>query len=105
MPLSDAIMRGLPVAALPVRDEIPFASVRKWSALAFDTAQLRGVYLFGAIEMLAPYLPADTTAPTSALMQQLQAWSDQGLRVLLFAGNDTTVTLHDAQGEIRGACL
>lgn len=97
---SDALRRGLTADALAVVDEIPFASARKWSALAFDSAVLHGVYVLGAVEMVAPYLPRDTTSPDSALMQQVQAWSDQGLRVLVFAANPAVTTLHDAQGEI-----
>lgn len=97
---SDALMRGMPADALPVVGEIPFASARKWSALAFDTPPLRGVYVLGAVEMVAPYLPKETTLPDSAVMQQVQTWSDQGLRVLVFAANTTTTTMHDAQGDI-----
>ncbi len=97
---SDALMRGMPAEAVPVVGEIPFASARKWSALAFDSADLRGVYVLGAVEMVAPYLPKETTLPESPVMQQVQTWSDQGLRVLVFAGNTTTTTMHDAQGEI-----
>lgn len=76
-----------------ILDEISFASVRKWSALAFES----GVYVMGAIEMLASYLPADATAPDSALQQQAKAWSERGLRVLLFAANMETTTLHDGE--------
>jgi len=96
---SDAIMAGVGGEQRPVADEVPFASARKWSAVAFDDPQRRGVYALGAIEMLAPYLPPDTTAPESPLAQQMRAWSAQGLRVLLFAYNPDVTTLHDAQGQ------
>src|SRR5262249_45280167 len=55
--------------------------------------------VLGAIEMLKSYLPAETVAPESPLSQQTQAWSAQGLRVLLFAYNPDAITLHDAQGQ------
>jgi cation-transporting ATPase E len=79
---------------LPV-DEIPFASARKWSALAFDDAQGRGVFVLGALEMLKDYL---VEHDARALTQQVQAWSEEGLRVLLFAYNPDTTMLHDDAG-------
>ncbi|MCB9120461.1 MAG: HAD-IC family P-type ATPase [Caldilineaceae bacterium] len=77
-------------------DEVPFASALKWSALAFDDAAngMRGVYVLGALEMLQGRLTIDDAA-----RQQVQAWSDAGLRVLVFAGAPDSMTLHDAQGE------
>lgn len=84
---------------LPVADEVPFASARKWSAVAFDQAQRHGVYVLGAVEMLTPYLPPAATAPDSPLATQMQAWSAQGLRVVLFAANPDVTTLHDADGQ------
>ncbi|CAN5766510.1 HAD-IC family P-type ATPase [soil metagenome] len=78
-----------------VVDEIAFASVRKWSALAFNDPTGQGVFVLGALEILQAYLPAaDTT-----LTEQVQAWSDQGLRVLIFAHNPAVTILHDAHGE------
>ncbi|MCL4858558.1 MAG: HAD-IC family P-type ATPase [Caldilineaceae bacterium] len=97
---SEAILKGLPGIARPVADEVPFNSARKWSALAFDDAgdaqrpPLKGVYVLGALEMLQEHFAADPVA-----VQQLQAWSNSGLRVLVFAGNATATTLHDAAGE------
>jgi hypothetical protein len=40
-------------------------------------------------------LPPDTITATSPLSQQAQAWSDQGLRVLLFAYNPEVTRLHN----------
>ena len=42
-------------------------------------------------QALAPY--------ATLLIEQTQSWSEQGLRVLLFAGNLDVTTLHDATGE------
>jgi cation-transporting ATPase E len=82
-------------------DEVHFVSVRKWSALAFadhdSEDNRRGVFVLGAPEMLQPHLAADVE--TASLTQQAQVWSEQGLRVLLFAYNPAATTLHDAGGE------
>lgn len=77
-----------------VVDEVPFSSARKWSGLAFDDPAMRGVYVLGALEMVQAHLANDDVA-----QQQLQQWSDAGLRVLIFAHNPDVTTLHDANGE------
>lgn len=78
---SEALAAGFTGAVQPIMAEVPFASARKWSALSFAD----GVYALGAIEVLAAYLPETAVAADSPLMQQAQSWSDDGLRVLLFA--------------------
>jgi cation-transporting ATPase E len=98
---SAAIMEGVAGEQRAILDEVPFASARKWSAVAFDRPERRGVYVLGAIEMLAPYLLPETLAPDGPLWQQAQSWSAQGLRVLLFACNRDATTLHDEQGQPR----
>jgi cation-transporting ATPase E len=95
----EALAEALPSAKQAPVDEIPFASARKWSALAFDSDAERGVYALGAVEMLAPYLPADAAAMGSPLALQVAEWSDAGLRVLLFAHSPAATTLHDADGQ------
>ena len=81
-------------------DEVPFASARKWSALAMDDAggsdrpPQQGVYVLGAPEMLLDYLRIPEEAN-----DQLDAWTDQGLRVLVFAHNPHVTTLHDEAGD------
>lgn len=96
---SEAILAGVPGEQCPSIDEVPFTSVRKWSALAFDLPERRGVYVLGVIEMLESYLPPEAVTPESPLSQQAQAWSAQGLRVLLFACNPDVTTLHAEQGQ------
>lgn len=98
---SEALATSLAGASLPPVDEVPFASVRKWSALAFDNAQRRGVYVMGALEMLKPHLITAATAVDGELMQQVQQWSDLGLRVLLFAYQPEQITLHNAAGQVE----
>ena len=98
---SEAIAAGVTGSQRAVRDEVAFASSRKWSALAFDDPQRRGVYVLGAVEMLGFALPTTTVAAESPLLQAVSAFSDQGLRVLLFAYNPTVTTLHDDAGAPR----
>lgn len=96
---SEAIIAGTPGTQRPVVDEVAFASARKWSALAFDQPERRGVYALGAVEMLSPYLPPEVVGPESPLSQQLQSWSARGLRVLLFAHNTEITHLHNGDGQ------
>jgi cation-transporting ATPase E len=77
-----------------VSDEVPFSSARKWSGLAFDDPAIQGVYVLGALEMVQQHF-----ASNDAALEQLQQWSDAGLRVLVFAHNPAVTTLHDAAGE------
>ena len=91
---SQAILEALPGSPRQVVDEVPFSSARKWSALAFDDAERRGVLVLGAMAMLRDYLQVE-----DEVWRQLDAWAEQGLRVLVFAGNDQVMSLHDAQGE------
>ncbi|GCE30099.1 cation transporter E1-E2 family ATPase [Dictyobacter alpinus] len=65
---------------LHVCQEIPFSSVRKWSALIVDDLAMQGVYVLGAPEMLQPFLVPDTD-----LGDFMETERAKGLRVLLFA--------------------
>jgi cation-transporting ATPase E len=98
---SVALANALPGEKHVPADEIPFASARKWSALAFDAGARRGAYVLGAVEMLSPFLPPQTVAPDSPLSRQVAAWSEMGLRVLVFACNAEATTLHDDFGQPR----
>jgi len=77
-----------------VGDEVPFSSERKWSALAFDGPSLSGVYVLGAPEVLGSHLQFDPGLDT-----QIDAWVDEGLRVLLFAYRPDKAPLHGAGGK------
>lgn len=92
---SEAIAEVHKSTALKVVDEVPFSSALKWSALAIDDTPCRGVYVLGAPEMLTDALYADTELDHN----QIAEWTDQGLRVLLFACETENLTLHDAQGQ------
>ena len=77
-----------------VKEAVPFSSERKWSALAFDDSDLRGVCVLGAPEVLRGYLQFNPD-----LDSQIDEWADEGLRVLLFAYRPDNTSLHDAAGE------
>lgn len=96
---SEAIAEALPGAARLVADEVLFASVRKWSAVTFAEGDEPGVYVLGAPDILAAYLPEETFAPDSAWGQQMQNWSEQGLRVLLFATSPSTTDLYNGDDQ------
>ena len=75
-----AIAAALPGQKRHTGEFVPFASDRKWSALAFDDGERHGVYVLGAPEMLVPALQAG-----SELGPELGEWTARGLRVLLLA--------------------
>jgi cation-transporting ATPase E len=79
---------------LHVREEIPFSSARKWSALVVDDDSFRGVYVLGAPEMLQPFLRAGTDLGTF-LEEQVAL----GMRVLLFAWYPEPTQLQAPEGE------
>lgn len=91
-----AIREGIAGRQRQPVDEVRFASARRWSALAFNDSEGRGLFVLGAPEMLRPHLVVGDGAD---LDRQIHAWSDQGLRVLLFAYNPDVSTLHDAAGD------
>jgi cation-transporting ATPase E len=95
---TEALAAALPGEHQLLSDEVPFSSGRKWSAIACDGARadapLHGVYVLGALEMLAPHMQVD-----GAALERLHAWSDEGLRVLAFARQPAAFALHNAEGQ------
>jgi len=99
----EAIVAGTNGQRIEPVDEVPFSSARKWSALAFDNdgsnhKALAGAYVLGAVEMLEPYVAADSGVDYAAITASAAALADEGLRVLLFARNERLHQLHDAEG-------
>ena len=97
---SEAIAQMYPGQVRSVKASVPFSSSRKWSAIAFgdpldgepmDATVAPGVYVLGAPEMLASAaaLPDDITT-------QIQAATQQGLRVLLFASSPDVGAIVDS---------
>ncbi|MFN8380087.1 MAG: HAD-IC family P-type ATPase [Anaerolineae bacterium] len=72
-------------------DEVPFSSARKWSAVGFGDPDRHGVYVLGAPEMLSGVAALDDTQRA-----QVQTWANEGLRVLLLAGNTDVTTLQES---------
>ena len=93
---STALAAGCNGHVLHVSEEVPFSSVRKWSALAIDDSAQRGVYVLGAPEILQPSL-----RPGADLETLVEAEAAQGLRMVLFAFSPDLVPLHDSNGEPR----
>ena len=85
-----------PEHPLHIREEIPFSSARKWSALVIDDEPLRGTYVLGAPEMLQPYLRAGADLGTF-----FETEAARGLRVLLFAYSPDPVLVQQRQGDGR----
>lgn len=87
---SEAIAQACPGEPMTPKAEVPFSSARKWSAIAFDQGDRAGVYVLGAPEVLAVPLDAEAKA-------YLQAGTEQGLRVVLFAYSPDPLGLKDAE--------
>jgi cation-transporting ATPase E len=89
---SEALEAALPGTAQKLLDEVPFSSALKWSAIACNSDDLRGIYILGALEMLQPFVQSNAD-----LAEQVRNFSDEGLRVLIFAHSPEVTTLHDSQ--------
>jgi cation-transporting ATPase E len=76
----DALAEAFPGEARRVRAEVPFASARKWSAIALDNDP---TLVLGAPEVLLPHLDRTDTVSTT-----VAAWTERGLRVILLARAD-----------------
>ena len=92
---SEAITAACPGQMRHLKAEVPFASARKWSAVAFDEADRRGVFLLGAPEVLLTSI--GLLSPE--LTDYMQSGVEQGLRVVLFAHSPdpTALQIDDPQ--------
>ena len=75
-------------------DEIAFDSARKWSGLAFDDEEIKGAYVLGAPDIMAPHMGRD-----ASIMAEAEEWSQHGLRVLLLAANEQAERFPRSDGE------
>ena len=91
-----AIQAACPGQPRPLREEVPFSSDRKWSALTFDDPSLPGAYVLGAPEVLQLHLH-----PGAGLGSKVNQWAREGLRVVLFAHQPDVLSLHDGEGRPR----
>ena len=86
---STALAARFPGETVPVREEVPFSSALRWSALRTDDA----TWVLGAPEALAPSLRGPD------LTGDVRARTAQGLRVLVFArAADPEAPLRDGDG-------
>ncbi|SDM11839.1 cation-transporting ATPase E [Geodermatophilus siccatus] len=89
---TSALAAALPGDPCPVREEIPFSSSLRWSAVRTDD----GVVVLGAPDVLAPHLSG---APLTGVVGERVA---QGLRVLVAArAADPLAPLRDGTGRPR----
>ncbi|SDD24397.1 cation-transporting ATPase E [Geodermatophilus telluris] len=89
---SAALAAALPGTALPVREEVPFSSALRWSAVRTDD----GVLVLGAPDSLAP------ATPGADLTDAVAARTSRGLRVLVAARPaDPAAPLRDGDGRAR----
>jgi cation-transporting ATPase E len=91
---SHAIADACPGEPATLTGEIPFSSARKWSAISADEPGFSGVFALGAPEMLGP-LTDDAPEPP-------EGWTDEGLRVLLFACSPSQTPLDPEAAELPG---
>jgi cation-transporting ATPase E len=120
-PTSAAIAAAYPGQSGTVLAEVPFASARKWSAVAFTTTDdgqrttaeqemtgdsrwsvvggrwSSGIFALGAPEFLSPYIGANE-AQWQAITEQAHSLTSQGLRVLLVVHHPDPALLDD-QGD------
>jgi len=78
---SRAIAAGCPGRRLPLQDEVPFASDRRWSALVLDDPR-GGLLVLGAPDALRPYVPPEARAAIDAAVVDA---ASAALRVVLLA--------------------
>ncbi len=94
---AEAIAAAFPGQARPLFEEVPFSSSYRWSGLVYageDGAQ-RAAYLLGAPETLGASLGSQPVLADGPLA----AWTEQGLRVLLFARLLDPPALRGAEGK------
>ncbi|HRE46194.1 MAG TPA: HAD-IC family P-type ATPase [Aggregatilineales bacterium] len=99
----EAVAAALSGAALSLREEVPFSSALKWSAMIFqgesaDHPHLKGAYFLGAWEMLRPAMIHLGEEALKATEAKIAAYSGEGLRVVTFAHAPEAITLLDQKG-------
>ncbi|HLG10119.1 MAG TPA: HAD-IC family P-type ATPase [Dehalococcoidia bacterium] len=90
---ADAIQESFESPARTYVDEVAFDSSRKWSGLAFAEGGMKGAFVLGAPEYIAPHVTSSTA------IMDAEEWVERGLRVLLFAVNVETQSFEREDGE------
>lgn len=79
-PTNQALIEGCKGEKIQFNEEVPFSSQWKWSAMSFDSGDMKGTFVLGAPKMMESGMK--TGSFPLALTEEL---SEKGLRVLLFA--------------------
>ncbi len=85
------VLKGQPYH---VEEKVSFSSEHKWSALSFNDVTFHGTYVLGAPEVINPYLQSNAD-----LNSKIDVWTNDGLRVLLFAYHPENRSLHNVDGK------
>jgi len=103
---SEALAESFPGRQTPCYEEVPFSSSWKWSAQSYEGGALRGTYILGAPEILAPNLRLQSELGSTSELGSLSdldptvdEWTNNGQRVLLFARHSEVTPLYDAAGQ------
>ena len=83
----EAISAAIPGQCISTVADMPFSSEWKWSGLSFQDPQSTGTLVLGAPEIIAPHLH---DSPDVSCVRE---WSEQGLRVVMFAHAPGSVAL------------
>jgi cation-transporting ATPase E len=107
---SAAIAAAYPNQPRQLVAEVPFASARKWSAVALDDDRylpgaseappLSGVFALGAPEFLRPFVGASDVV-WQTITEEARTLTAQGLRVLLVAHHPDPMLLQDHGDDSR----
>ena len=87
------ILSQKPEAPRRVIEEIPFSAEYKWSALRYTQPDQNAVYVLGAPEVLTANIQFK-----EAITGQVKSWTDQAMRVLLFASSPELASLYKGDG-------
>ena len=80
---AEAIAGAFPAEPRQIVVDVPFSSVRKWSAVGFDDGDVRGAYAMGAPQFLGTAVAAEWPQIEPLVAERAAI----GLRVLLLIGN------------------
>jgi len=90
----EAIAEAFPTAPCPVREEVPFSSAYKWSALSLENEP--GTFVLGAPDVLLPAVSGKIDPD-----RKMDEWTEAGLRVLMLAWSPTERSLIGDSGTPR----
>jgi cation-transporting ATPase E len=93
---ADAIRDAFPQPARQLKDEVAFDSSRKWSGIVFGEEDLKGAYVLGAPDVLAPHVK-----DAGGFDLKAEEWTQRGFRVLLLTVAEGAGRFERADGAPR----